>query len=321
MTVPPLVTVGIPLYRSAPFVGNVLACIEAMPATGVEILVSDRHLADDALERIAAATASDPRVRCMAATDALDWVAHINLLMSAARGTYWRLLPHDDFVPAGSLALLIEAMEADPGLLVAYAATRAEDLCGTHLPALDVTTARPDLGESWTYDCFLNLYRNGHFGGAFKGVIRMEPIRRHELFIRPNVGLVDSERLWLFGLALVGRFRFVPDSLYVKRYHDTSTHRQWRRGSTQRLGAIRLMLAYLRALHPPNATRRLAQLYIVLTMLPLVDRWPKRWQHPLPWPLDQRIFGRLPLVGRWARRLGERLLALPNTNYTCEADR
>ena len=258
----PLVTVGIPLYRSARFVDNVLASIAAMPAEGVEILVSDRHLADDALQRIADATRDDPRVRCMAARDEINWVEHINLLMREARGRYWRFLPHDDYAPPGSLEALVEVMEADSTLLVAYAATRAEELSGDPKPERDVREAHPDTSAGQVYGHALDLVGGGHFTGAFKGLIRLAPIRARGLFIRPNVDLIGSERLWLFALALVGRFRFVPESLYIKRYHPRSVHSSWQARTRHRLGALRIMREYLGDLHPDNEVRRLAFAYL-----------------------------------------------------------
>jgi len=317
----PLVTVGIPLYRSAAFVDNVLACIRAMPESGVEILVSDRHLADDALERISRATEGDSRVRCLSASDGIDWVQHINALIRSARGDFWRLVAHDDFVPPGSLEALIEAMESDPDLLVAYPSTYSETLEGEHLPDLDVTRPHPNVSDRWTYDCFLSLRRRSYFSGAFKGLIRLEPVRRYDLYIRPNVGLIDSERLWLFGLALLGRFRFVPESIYVKRYYDASTHRGWRRRAIHGLGGIRVMHGYVRTLHQRGPTRRLVQLHIVLNSLPKVKGLTSLWKAPFPWPLNDRRLRRVPIVGRRLERLGERLLELQDQPYVCAMNR
>ena len=321
MTDRPRVTVAIPLHRSAAFVDNVLACIRAMPETGVEILVSDRHLADDALDRIARATVGDPRVRCLAERDGLDWVSHINHLVRTAQGDFWRLSPHDDYVPPGSLESLLDAMEHDPDLLVAYPATYAETLEGERLPNLDVTKPHPESTDRWTYDHFLNLYRGGYFQGAFKGLVRLAPVRQHNLYIRPNVGLIDSERLWLFGLALAGRFRFVPDSTYVKRYHDTSTHRQWRRRPLHGLGAIWVMNAYVRALHPPGRTRRLVLIHLLLNNLPQVKGLSSRWISPFPWPLNDRRLRHIPLVGWRLLRLADRLVELQDQTYACAGSR
>ena len=58
----PRVSVVIPLYRSARFIDNIIANIEAMPQRGVEILISDRHCYDDTIDRLAERYTTDPRV-------------------------------------------------------------------------------------------------------------------------------------------------------------------------------------------------------------------------------------------------------------------
>ena len=40
---PPLVTVGIPLYRSARFLPSIIENLEALDYSNMEILISDRH--------------------------------------------------------------------------------------------------------------------------------------------------------------------------------------------------------------------------------------------------------------------------------------
>ena len=46
----PLVSVAIPLFRSKPFLNYVIENIEAIESADVEIIVSDRHGTDDALD-------------------------------------------------------------------------------------------------------------------------------------------------------------------------------------------------------------------------------------------------------------------------------
>ena len=83
----PLVTIAVPLYRSARFVDNIVSNIAALTYDPVEILISDRHGFDDAIDQLEARYRRDPRVRILRARDGIDWAAHYNELLKAATGT------------------------------------------------------------------------------------------------------------------------------------------------------------------------------------------------------------------------------------------
>ncbi|MEM6796188.1 MAG: glycosyltransferase [Acidobacteriota bacterium] len=223
----PLVTVGIPLYRSAPFVGNVSATIEALP-TDVEVLISDRHRHDSAIDELRRRHSGDARVRFSERLDGRDWVEHLNDLMREAKGRYWRFMPHDDFTDRKSFEALIECLEGSPEALLAYGPTTASDAAGTRLPHLDTPAPHPVYNDApWFLGLALDCFSRGHFNGAFKGLIRRRDLAARRLWIRRTRGGVYAERAWLSALALIGRFQFVENAAYWKRYHSESVHARW----------------------------------------------------------------------------------------------
>ena len=243
----PRTTVVIPLYRSAPFIDGIIANIEAIPGPDVEVLISDRHCHDDTLDRLEARFSSDPRVGCHRHTDELDWVGHLNALLQVARGEYWRFLPHDDLSPPGSLEHLICVLDSDPDAILAYGPTAAIDARGRPLPKMDRPEPHPaGADDGWNLGLALEMNWRGYFSGAFKGLIRRRPVLEHGFLIRSTLDQINAERCWLFALSLLGRFLFVPESLYVKRYHENSTHAQWRRSGRHVLSTARVMSGYLR---------------------------------------------------------------------------
>ncbi|MCG8460516.1 MAG: glycosyltransferase family 2 protein [Holophagales bacterium] len=249
----PRVTVGIPLFRSAPFVDNVSANIEELPAD-IEILVSDRHRHDGALEDLRRRHRGDRRVRFLERLDRKDWIDHLNDLIREARGEYWRFLPHDDFCDSASFAALVDCLERYPRTLLAYGPTTAVDLHGNRLADRDAGAPHP-IGndDPWFLGLALDTFSRGHFNGAFKGLVRRKEILENRLLIRRTLGGVHAERAWLAALAVVGRFRFVPEARYRKRYHDQSTHAQWRPGPFHELSVRRQLLAYLADLLPDSS--------------------------------------------------------------------
>lgn len=241
------VTVGIPLFRSAPFFEHILANIRAMDGMDVEVLISDRHCHDDTIDRLSASLSGQPHIRFLKAEDGLDWVGNINLLLRESTGEYFRFMPHDDLSPKGSLEALVGSMDADPGSMLAYGPTKAIDLVGNHLPLLDKPAPHPvAAAHSWNLDLALRMKWIGYFDGAFKGLIRMKQIREKGLFIRSSRDQIWPERCWLFALMLEGRFIFVPDALYMKRFYSGSVHSQWRIDGSHYLSVSEVMQSYVR---------------------------------------------------------------------------
>ena len=226
----PRVSVASPLYRSARFFETIVANIEAMPKTGVEILISDRHGYDDTLDRLRQRYGGDPRLRFFQKRDELDWVGNINFLLQQARGEYWRFMAHDDLSPAGNLELLIAALDTHPDAVLAYAHIEAIDLEGNLIPRTgDHWYPQPKQADvHWNLGVALEMCWNFfHFDGAFQGLVRRAALVERDLLIRSTLGQVFPERGWQFALCLLGRFHFVPEARYIKAYYPESTHRRW----------------------------------------------------------------------------------------------
>lgn len=240
----------IPLYRSQPFFEIICDNIDAhLAQDDVEILLSDRHGLDDTAARLAARYDGMKRVRVLTAQDGDDWVANINGLMTAARGKYLRIIPHDDSAPAASSLRMVAALESNRDAVLAYGVVRGVDLNGAPMPQHDqLNTTESATSTEWTLDDALGLFWCGRFAGSFKGVVRADVIRSLGLLIRKTRTLVCSERTWLFALALTGRFQFVPDAVLVKRYYAGSTSSTWHYTPQVFADAMDTMMGYCDAL-------------------------------------------------------------------------
>lgn len=222
------VSIAIPLYKSAPFIDTIVANVGSITYSEAEILISDRHCFDDTIDRLADHFAHDSRVRCIKSNDEVDWVGHLNILLEEAKGDYWRFLPHDDISPPGTLEMLIKALDTNNNAILAYGPTKAIDCDGNHSPRMDQPTPHPSTAEhDWTFGLALEMFWKGYFGGAFKGLVRRQLVLQKKLFIRSTLQQFSPERCWLFALCLIGRFVFVPEALYVKRYYKGSVHSRW----------------------------------------------------------------------------------------------
>jgi glycosyltransferase involved in cell wall biosynthesis len=242
----PLVSIGIPLYRSQRFVDRVIRNIAAIDCPSIEVIVSDRHCHDDALDLIADRFGNDPRVRTIKAIDRLTWVEHYNLLLRSASGTYFMWMPHDDEFPATWVSRLVAELEAHPEAVLAYGRIERVDLDRHLRKAPDDLVAGDERSPSADTACALLIERRTE--PPFRGVFRRAPVIDGGLSIRASRDNVSADVYWVFGLALLGSFRYVPACVCRKFYYAESTHAQWGPMRTRHIvNGRRVLLSYVRA--------------------------------------------------------------------------
>ncbi|MBI4870202.1 MAG: glycosyltransferase family 2 protein [Candidatus Riflebacteria bacterium] len=241
----PLVTIAVPLYRSRPFTDRIVQNLEACNYPNLEILISDRHQTDDALEVLSRRLSHLPSVRFLADTDGLDWVAHYNWLMQLGRGTYFIWMPHDDEFPGDYVGRLVDALEQDPEAVLAFPRLVPVEDPGGH--ALDPAGLHllPPLERPWRQQFAIRLRHHGHLAIAFRGLFRLDTIRGRGLLIEPTRGNVTADLYWVFGVALLGPLVFVSTCWTRKHYHPGSAHAVWRYTVRDHLSGLAVLLRYV----------------------------------------------------------------------------
>lgn len=278
MTRAPLVTVAIPLYRSARFVDNIVSNIGMLTYEPVEILISDRHGLDDAIDQLEVRYRQDPRVRFLRATDGIDWAAHYNELLKAATGTYFCCMPHDDAYATGYVEGLVARLEACPDAIVACGVTHYDDTVTSKF-SFTPPPVGPD--EPPSVEVALRLLL---FWGVFQlvhGIFRRDLLLRHRLFLPRTRGTVFADICWAFSIVLYGRVEWVPGIECVKHYQTSSASSHWHYGVWQGIEECRVMSAALWA--SPHPRLRVLRGIAVLIYVALVR---------IAWRILRRAIGR-----------------------------
>ena len=225
---PPKVTIGIPLYRSNRFLDCIAGNIESIDYPNLEIILSDRHLHDDALERVAARFPGDPRLRLLATRDGRGWIDNYNLLLRSATGAYFMWMGHDDELSPGYVGELVAHLEASPETLVAYGDVEVTDESGAPLGWQPDARLLLGEGEAWSVRAALRqLVFRPSFTPPFKGIFRVEPVRGAGLYLREPLDGVWADVYWIFALGLLGRPGHVPSARLRKRVYRTSASAAW----------------------------------------------------------------------------------------------
>ena len=114
----PRVTVGIPAYRSAPFISAAIDSVLQQRGVDLELLVIDDASDDGTWERIQAF--DDPRIRALRNPQNIGAEANWNRCLFEATGDYFVLLPGDDLLYPDSLARRLEVLESDRSLAFCF---------------------------------------------------------------------------------------------------------------------------------------------------------------------------------------------------------
>ena len=126
-----LVSVCIPTYQGAAYLGQAIDSVLTQSFGDFELVVVDNHSTDGTEELVAAY--SDSRIRFFRNERNLGAEANWNRCLAEARGTYIKLLPHDDLLAPDCLRQQVAALERDQRLALAFCARTVLDGAGRPL--------------------------------------------------------------------------------------------------------------------------------------------------------------------------------------------
>ena len=264
------VTCLVPLYRSSRYLDLVCRTIDDHVEHGATVLLSDQHLLDDAVDVLRHRYRSESRVEVFAADGGGNWIENVNLLIANVATTTFRVIPHDDSVPAESTRLLLAALDAAPDAVLCHGHVHAEDMDGTRIPARDepnIPLVPQGCSRAFGTSFSLGLFWDGYFNGAFKALMRTEPIHSRSMYIRKTPTLIHSERAWLFGLSLLGEFLFVPSASMTKRYWRGSLSDRWSWGSPEIVDVAKCMATYVDDLVDDDTLQRRMRFNVFLNAM------------------------------------------------------
>lgn len=225
----PKVTVGLPVYNGADYVGGAIGSVLAQTFDDFELLILDNASTDRTEAICRAFAAADPRVRYERRPDNVGAAGNYNGCVERARGRYLQWLCHDDLVAPTFLERTVAVLDGRPDVALAQGRTRQIDEDGEPLPpgpgdnvfidrrghrrlgapAADLATQ--DRAADRFVDVMTRMIRNFHIFGLH----RVDVIRRTMLH-QPIYG---SDRNLVAEVALYGKFHEVAEDLFFKREH------------------------------------------------------------------------------------------------------
>ncbi|MDB5850269.1 MAG: hypothetical protein JWP29_4021 [Rhodoferax sp.] len=107
----PLVSICIPTYRGAEFIGTTIESVVSQTYANLEIIVLDDNSPDTTAAEVG--KFNDPRITYLRNAANLGPQGNWNRCLALAKGKYFKLLPHDDLLSPDCIANQVQVFEAD----------------------------------------------------------------------------------------------------------------------------------------------------------------------------------------------------------------
>ena len=211
----PAVSVCIPTYRGAAYIERAIDSVLAQTFADFELLVVDDNSPDETASLVA--RYDDPRVRYLRNTENLGPEGNWNRCLHEARGTYFKLLPQDDWLMPECLQEQVAVFEADGAQRIALVFcarrvvnTNGDDVLGRGYPGGKRGAIR---GSEVTARCI--RFGTNLIGEPGSVLFRYTLAQRVGLFDATNPYVIDLD--YWFRLLAHGDAFYLPEALAAFR--------------------------------------------------------------------------------------------------------
>ncbi len=225
----PKLSIGLPVYNAEEFLPQALDCLLVQTFRNFEIIISDNASTDRTPQICREYVSRDSRIRYFRSDRNLGLVANFNRTFELSAAPLFKWAAHDDLHRSHYLESCVRLLDEDPAAVLAHSGTAFigddgqafpfESDTGTYVDPKTGARQRPDsptIGDSpIAVERFWHVLARARWGSHMFAVMRREALQRTHLL--PN--FAGSDRAMLAELALLGRFRAVPERLFLKRFH------------------------------------------------------------------------------------------------------
>ncbi len=213
----PDLTVCVPVFNGAAFVGETLESLRRQTYPRFKVLVSVDPSNDPSLA-VCGVWAAYNAFEVVGQPERLGWPGNVNWLLRRVDTPLTCIILHDDWVAPDYLERLAARLQREAGAVVAYGDIRG-------FGAVNLEIVQPSLTGD-PFDRVLTFLLDRHAATEWRGVIRTDAIRRTRL-LRHDADGFAADTLWLLELAALGEFAREPGVLYHKRYRAGSITAGW----------------------------------------------------------------------------------------------
>ncbi|MCP3919680.1 MAG: glycosyltransferase family 2 protein [bacterium] len=214
----PRVSIGLPVYNYAQFVGNAIEGVLAQTFEDFELIICDNASTDRTGEICQRYAERDARIQYHRHPENIGAAANFNSTFEKSSGEYFKWLAADDGIEPGFLEKAVAVLDADPTVEIACSWYYNRDEARDETLPFD---ADHSLTSDHAYPRLRTLLERLPCPlASIWGLYRRDTLQQTEL-IRPIVG---ADTCLLVDLALKGRTHQIPEHLLFFRDHNEAYH-------------------------------------------------------------------------------------------------
>ena len=216
MKAAPQLSVGLPVYNGENYLAESLEALLGQSYENFELIISDNASTDGTADICRRYGKQDSRIRYIRQPRNIGLSLNHNFVIRQARGELFKMASHDDLYGRDLLKRCVDALDANPHVVVAHCWEAVIDQAGRitgvwrYLVASDAPRA-PERFRSMLFD---------GWDDYTYGVMRTEVLLKTHLYGSYHL----ADRAINTELSLHGPFYIVPEWLYFRRDHPERTH-------------------------------------------------------------------------------------------------
>jgi glycosyltransferase involved in cell wall biosynthesis len=211
MNAVPRLSIGLPVYNGENYLAESLQALLGQTYENFELIISDNASTDSTAEICRGYIKQDSRIRYIVQSDNIGQIPNHNFVVRQARGDLFKWASHDDLYARDLLSRCVEALDADPKVVLAHCRSAMIDGTGAVTRLFDYRVAADAERAS---ERFRSMLFDGWDDYTY-GVMRTNVLRRTPL----HGSYHFADRTITTELALHGPFYQVPDYLHFRREH------------------------------------------------------------------------------------------------------
>lgn len=209
----PLLSIGMPVYNGANFIGKAIESILCQSYADFELIICDNASSDETPEICLEYAERDRRIRYLSNDENIGAAANFNRVFHAGKSKYFKWAAHDDELGPEYLRKCVDILEASKDIVLCHSQVNVISETGSvirHNPIDTCPLESESASERFNALILTDLDIYEVFG----------VIRRKSLEKTPLIGsYIASDRSLRAQLGLQGKFAILPDSLFLCRDH------------------------------------------------------------------------------------------------------
>jgi glycosyltransferase involved in cell wall biosynthesis len=214
-------TIGLPVYNGEQFLTFAIKSLLGQTFGDFRLLISD-NASDDGTESICREFAAhDRRIQYIRQQENRGAAWNFNFVVGQANTELFKWAPHDDVHRPKFLEKCIDALDQDPDTILAYSRIWEIDENGTERESWRTEIMDMRERSKFPHERYRHFVLMDHpaLSSFIFGVFRTEVLKRTDLI----GSFVESDRVLLVALSLIGPFYEVPERLFLRRDHPHSS--------------------------------------------------------------------------------------------------